>query len=806
MKKQLLFVGILAILSAATAVAQPVGGMTNAKRIKFAEEKMAQGDLYNSLDWYEKAFEDDNKNVTVIARIAQLNYKLRDFKKAEQWFNRLLTTDKKAEFLDTRFFFARCLKMNGKYDDAATQFQKFIADYKGTDLSLKKLAANELLGAEMGREMKEDPNVHIENAGTRVNSAFSEFSPYPVSNDELYYGSIRSDSVIVLDDKKNDFYAQIYSAKREEKGFADAKPLANVNTPGGHSGNMTVTADKTTMYYTRCQLNNNVLKHCDIFVTKRPSSTSDWGASEKITGVNNEESTSKQPAFGQMNGKSGLFFASDRPGGQGGWDLYFSEIMPDGTFSSPQNLGDKVNTVGNEETPFYKNGTLYFCSDGQPTIGGYDIFSTKVVGAAAETPKNLGKGINSRVDDMYFTIADNDYQGYVVSNRPGGNSLKSETCCDDIWTIDLPFTNEVLVTSTDRDSKVPLSKVKVRLVEIGGGKKTDTKNNPMGNDVTFNMLPIDRKYKIVGSLDGYYNDSTEISTAGFKKPTNMTAMLRLVKVPKPPVDTLVAKPIVKEIKEYISFHNIYWDFDKWNVRSVSALTMDSVVTILAAHTDWVVEVGSHTDALGSNGYNDELSDRRTKAAMDYLTKKGVQATQLVPTHFGEVNPVAPNDMNGKDNPTGRQANRRTEFRILKGGVIIKTITAPGHSSTEPKTGMQSVEEFGVKKKREDVAHVKWMSGNTHDFGDLKKGTKVSHTFEFVNDGKMPLTIDFAAGGCDCTKVDDYSKKAVGPGEKGFIKITFDTTEKDLGSTKGDANFMANTDPVVTEVKFTAVVK
>ena len=679
MNKQLLFAGILAILSVAAATAQPVGGMTNAKRIRFAEEKMTQGDLYNALDWYEKAYENDDKNVSVMGKIAQLNYKLRDFKKAEEWFKRVLSADKKGEFPDIRFLFARCLKMNGKYDDAAMQFQKFIADYKGTDASLKKLAANELLGAEMGREMKDDPNIHIENAGTKINSAFSEFSPYPVSNDELYYGSIRSDSVIVLDDKKNDFYAQMYSVKREEKGFADAKPLANVNTKDAHTGNMTVSADKNTMYYTRCQLMNNVLKHCDIFVTKRANAGADWGASDKTMGINSTESTSKQPAYGQMNGKNGLFFVSDRPGGQGGWDIYFAEMLPDGTFAAGQNLGDKVNTVGDEETPFYKNGTLYFASNGQPTIGGYDIFSSKVVGASAESPKNLGKGINSRVDDLYFTIADNDYQGYIVSNRPGGNSLKSETCCDDIWTIDLPFTNEVLVTSTDRDSKVPLNKVNVRLIEIGGSKKLDTKNNPMSNDVTFTMLPIDRKYKIVGSVAGYYADSTEITTAGFKKPTNMTAMLRLVKIPvKPPVpvDTLVAKPGTKEIKEYISFHNIYWDFNKWNVRPVSSLTMDTVVTILGQHNDWVVEVGSHTDALGSNEYNDGLSEHRTTAAMDYLTKHGVTAAQLVPTHFGEANPVAPNDNNGKDNPTGRQANRRTEFRILKGGVIIKTLVTP----------------------------------------------------------------------------------------------------------------------------------
>jgi peptidoglycan-associated lipoprotein len=803
MKFQTLWICVAAVMLGATALhAQPVGGMNAAKRLQVAEDKLKQGDLYNALDWFEKAYEDDSKSANVIGKIALLNYRLRDFKKAEQWFSRLLAAEvfKPALFDDARFWYARCLKMNGKYEIASAEFQKFIAEYAGTNTSLKKLAANELLGSEMAKEMKDEPQVRVENAGGRINSSFSEFSPYPVSNDELYYGSIRSDSVIVLDDKKNDFYAQIYAAKREEKGFSEAKPLGkNINQTGFHTGNMTLSADKNTMYFTRCQLNNNVLAHCDIFASKRAAD--DWAEATKLTGVNNDASTSKQPAIGTMNGKTGLYFVSDRPGGMGGWDLYFSEMMPDGSFATPINMGEKVNTVGNEETPFFKNGTLYFASDGLPTIGGYDIFSSRISGSSAETARNLGKGVNSSVDDMYFTIADNDYQGYVVSNRKGTNSLKSETCCDDIWTVELPFTNNLLATAIDRDSKVALKDVTVRLIEIGGAGR-QSKTNPAGNDFTFSQLPVERRFRIVGSAAGYYSDSTEITTVGLKKPTDLTGLLKLVKIPPPPPPPPVDPP--KPVEPIIALHNIYWDFDKSIVRPDAQRTLDTIIRVLKEHPGWVVEVGSHTDALGSNQYNDGLSDRRTKAAIDWMAKYGTTTSQLVPAHFGEGQPADANTReNGKDNPEGRQRNRRTEFHILNRSGNNTNVSMPTSYSEPTKTGMQSVTEV---KKKDEVAKIKWLNGNTHDFGKMKKGAKAEYTFEFVNDGKVPLKIDFATGGCDCTKVVDYSKKDVPVGGKGFIKITFDTKDKDLGAAKGDANMMANTDPIVSEVKVTATVE
>ena len=187
---------------------------------------------------------------------------------------------------------------------------------------------------------------------------------------------------------------------------------------------------------------------------------------------------------------------------------------------------------------------------------------------------------------------------------------------------------------------------------------------------------------------GYYSDSTEVTTAGLKKPADLTAVLKLIKIPPPPpIDT---PPVLAKPEPPIALHNIYWDFDKAVVRTPDAvMTLDTITRALLAHKEWLVEVASHTDALGSNPYNDQLSDRRTKAAIEYLAKFGVTATQLVPAHFGEDAPVEPNNINGKDNPTGRQRNRRTEFHII--GKPTTTATPP------IKTGQQSV-ELDAKKK------------------------------------------------------------------------------------------------------------
>lgn len=150
--------------------------------------------------------------------------------------------------------------------------------------------------------------------------------------------------------------------------------------------------------------------------------------------------TNTQPTMATSKVGEILYWVSDRPNGEGGQDIWFSTIDKNGKYSNPQSCGRKVNTAGNEATPFYdsKTGTLYFSSEGQIGMGGYDVFKTRGNQKKWETSANMGYPVNSSVDDMYFVFDDNGYTGYLVSNRPGTISVKSETCCDDIWRVEYP--------------------------------------------------------------------------------------------------------------------------------------------------------------------------------------------------------------------------------------------------------------------------------------------------------------------------------------------------------------------------------
>ena len=156
---------------------------------------------------------------------------------------------------------------------------------------------------------------------------------------------------------------------------------------------------------------------------------------------------------------------------------------------------------------------------------------------------------------------------------------------------------------SDRDSKQPLNGATVRLIEVPTPSATKlSKTNPAGNDFSFDKLATERRWKAIASTKGYYSDSTEITTVGLKKPTDISHIFKLVKLP-PPVVVPPVKPIIPPV-EIISLHNIYWDFDKYNVRGDAARTLDTIINILKSKPDLMVEVGSHTDALGSNGYNE----------------------------------------------------------------------------------------------------------------------------------------------------------------------------------------------------------
>jgi outer membrane protein OmpA-like peptidoglycan-associated protein len=520
---------------------------------------------------------------------------------------------------------------------------------------------------------------------------------------------MRSDTVLVKDKNGGLMHknvSKVYSTTLKEGNFTDPKVLeGGINQPNDHTGNMTLSGDKNTMFFTRCQLANNILSHCDIFKTTRLSAN-EWRIGTILPTLNAPEYTAKQPTIGKWQGKEGLFFVSDKKGGIGGWDIYFSPFLGENTYGEPQNLGTSINTVGNEETPFYdaRTETLFFSSDGLPTFGGYDVFmakintvNTPINGSNAQVPKitvkRLGRGINSLLDDLYFTLDAKGNHAFIVSNRSGSMGLHSQTCCDDIFIVDLPpgyFPTDNIQNSQNKltiivnnDRYKPIQGAIVEVTSATGEKSRLT-TNAIGQ-ISLLSLETGSFLKIKALKNGFTSDSTTvlIGTSDSSQISLLLAPTKVVskptadvpKIPKTSTSisaiSLPKLPPLRKPSENkaIALHNIYYEYAHAEISEEAILTLDSIAQTLQEHATLVVELGSHTDSKGNLVANKKLSEQRSSAAMQYLVAQGIASERLIPVGYGASKPAAPNEIDGKDNEKGRALNRRTEFRILEGRAL-----------------------------------------------------------------------------------------------------------------------------------------
>jgi outer membrane protein OmpA-like peptidoglycan-associated protein len=693
------------LFGAFSAFAQPLDDQSLDRLSTKADAEYERGDLFGALTHYEQALKENPREPYIIARIAVTAYRLRDYEQAQRRYVQLMSVDTQKEYPEAQFYYARCLKMNNFMDDARYHFELFIKKYTGKYTALRELAQNELAGIDAAKDAPRNENLKVRHGGDKINTPFSEYNPISAEGTTLYFSAVRSDTLFVKGKTKDLGYkntSKIYKTTIKEGNFTDPQPLAGgINAPNEHTGNITLSADKNTMFFTRCQLANDILSHCDIFKTTRLSAN-EWRIGTILPALNAPEHTAKQPAIGKWDGKEGLFFVSDKKGGFGGWDIYFAAFLGENGYAEAQNLGANINTVGNEETPFFdqRTQTLFFSSDGLPTFGGYDVFMVKTAEptnktanqSTAEnkisTPKRLGRGFNSLLDDLYFTLDAKGTRAFVTSNRTGSMGLHSQTCCDDIFMIDLPEgyfpTNSPNNTANlnilvNNDRYKPVQGATVEVVSATG-EKTKLQTNSAGQ-ITLLGLAAGSFLTIKASKNGFVSDSTTLLIATtdtaqislLLTPTKASApLVQTPKVPKitpPPVPVKMPALRSPSKNTAIALHNVYYEFARADLTDEAKATLDSIAQTLEAHPTLVVEIGSHTDSKGNLGVNKKLSDQRSYEALQYLVSSGIAADRLIPVGYGATKPVAPNEINGQDNEVGRALNRRTEFRILEGRAL-----------------------------------------------------------------------------------------------------------------------------------------
>lgn len=652
------------------------------KKLKIARAQLKQGSFYNAAQYLEDAYKAKPEKIDIAHLLGDVNRELRDYEAAEKYYKIVIAKDPEA-FVNDQYQLGRMQKMNGRYADAKTTLEGYLKAPLGKkDISYKNLAKIEIEGIDSALVITKFPTkIKVEKTEGQVNSTIQDFSPKPLKGNGILFTSQKTDTAVNLTNSKDNHFTSIFTADKTGNSFTNRTALpVPPNDDKTNTGNAVYSPDEKSIVFTKCGVveedENRV--NCRLYRSVKNGTT--WGDAEELKKLNGELGTTTHPAFGvDKDGNTILYFTSNRSGSKG-LDIWYAKLNSDGTFGPATNLGNEVNSVGDDQTPFYdkKNGVLYFSSDGHPSIGGLDVF--KISGTPGNwTSKavNAGVPINSQADDLYLALDDKAARGFMVSNRIGTTSPRGATCCDDVWTVIVQrdITLKGIYVKRGDPTNTPVTGVDASLYKVAGNN-FEFAGNAITTAQPF-LFPVKRStsYKINGNKEGYWPSIDNLTIDEEEERDTIEKIFYL-------------DPI---IRIHIRIPNVYFAFDKSNVIDFYKGQIDSVVTVLNANPGYSVEIQGHTDSKGTDEYNEALSMRRANEVKTFLIKKkGIAENRIVVKTFGEKQPAVPNELpNGEDDPEGRARNRRVEFKLIPdkpedapevesyGEVVKQVKTGPG---------------------------------------------------------------------------------------------------------------------------------
>ena len=557
------------------------------------------------------------------------SYRLyQDYLNAEEWYYRIVGDSTITDYPQARLWYAVCLRANGRFNEAIRQLKHFIKDYKGDDqyiitanheLATCRFAIAEYQYPDLMKVERLKKDWNIEGG----NYAISE-------HDSSYYFTSSS---IGKKDINQVYLLQSLKSSPALVDFNSNKTDVQYSTP-------CVDAAGKHIYITQWYKKGDV---STLAIYLSTLTNDQWTEPVKLNeNVNVDGYNSIQP-FITPDGKR-LFFATNKPGGMGGYDIWVSDLDVNGEPVNNKNLGNTINTPFDDEAPYYNadDAKLIFSSKGFVGLGGFDFFESDFLDGKWSTPVNMGYPMNSSKDDIYYYPEGNTGKFYISSDR------ESE-CCLNIFE---GFSYNVTVKGIVADCVVQqsLEGVKVSLVDSLSNSKINTVLTNANGAYEFKIA--DRHpYNIVIEKAGYFTKQQNVPVADTVTKT-----------------VLMEKTCMQQyvVNQPIEIKNILYDFDKATLRPESKLALDSLVSLLNNNPSIKIELSSYTDSFGSDVYNMNLSQLRAKACVDYLITKGITANRLSAKGYGKAQPVDANTLpNGSDNPEGRQQNRRTEFKVIK---------------------------------------------------------------------------------------------------------------------------------------------
>ena len=594
---------------------------------------------YNSLRYhdaighYEKYLK-KKQDAQVLVNLANSYRETNNYKAAEATYAKAVNYENIPSI--TYFYYGKILMNNGNYNEARTWFKKYLSIQQGDIVASMLLAScNTVMDRYRDTTLYEVQQVNIP-------SFTSAFSVTEYQDGVVFSG----DKKVFSGKKENPWtgnsYLDLYQMKKDANGqWMKPEVLkGDINGPY-HEGPAAFTKDEKTVYFSRSnyykkKMNVNEVNENNLKIFKAEKVGEEWKKLEELP-FNSDDYSCGHPAL--SNDEKQLYFVSDMPGGLGGTDIYVSTF--DGkSWSKPENLGAPINTPGNEMFPYvHSDGSFYFSSDGHNSMGGLDVFVTYKNESRWMQPENLNYPLNSTKDDFGFSLGKDNTHGFISSSRKDKDEVYE-------FTKKAPHFN-LFGTARKKGTDIPVEGVTVEIID-DNNKVIAVKS---GKDGKFKIaLEWQRNYFIACTKFGCFTRTDQISTKDKKYSEDFYADFEVEEI-------VINKPIVLE--------NIYYDFDKWIIREDAAKELDRLAKLLKDNPKIQIELGSHTDARGTDMYNLVLSDKRAKAAVDFLISRGIDPSRLTWKGYGETQ-LRNKCSNGvKCSEEEHQLNRRTEFKVIK---------------------------------------------------------------------------------------------------------------------------------------------
>ncbi|MFZ0471790.1 MAG: OmpA family protein [Bacteroidales bacterium] len=586
------------------------------------------------------AVAEDGQFYEALILLGQLYSDLGEWEKAVTHYSKAISVDS-LYFTPALYNLGKAEMRTGRYQEAKNHLEAYLSQPKTTPKlrsDAEMFISNCIFALSFPGALFQTEPLSV---GDSVNTESDEYWP-SVTGDgsELFFTREVRRASAYGRDRQEDFYISRWTSGGYWGLARNAG--APLNT-AGNEGAQSIASDGRSMYFTACDRNDGQGR-CDLYYTIFDGKR--WSPGTNLGQPVNSTYWESQPSI-SPNGRM-LFFVSNRPGGMGGMDIWYSILGNDGKWSKPVNPGKTINTAGNEFSPFiyFNSKTLYFSSDGRESFGGYDIYQTKLNADSSWTePENLGPAINTPADETGLIIESSGKRAFF-------SSVREKSKGKDIYFINLPESIQPEPVSylkgsvIDRENGRPL-KARFELTDLTNRSKVigSATDNEGG---FFVCLPSGFRYGLNVTADGYmiYSENFDFEE-GYTTIEPYKKTIGLNKVRK---------------GEYMRMYNVFYNTDSWELLEESMPELENLLEFLKINQTVVVEIGGHTDADGTDEHNNLLSERRANSVKEYLLKRGVKTDRLFTHGYGESSPVSDNET-----PAGKKLNRRTEITILSEG-------------------------------------------------------------------------------------------------------------------------------------------